>query len=373
MKKIMSCIALIAVLLTTITAVYAENIDIGTQNDKSISSNVTVAKPKFPEVRRTSSTSLQIKWKKVADASGYAIYRYNSNKKKYRKVKTINRRNTTKWTNKKLTENKTYRYKIKSFKRVNDRKIYSGFTYSISAKTYVKRAKKVNVGKVTAKNKVTIGIAGKVKVKTSIKPAKYGNAKKKSVISKNIRFISANPNIVVDGKEGTLRGKTPGTTNVYAVAHNGNLNKIRVTIKDYARPVSWWNLNEVSPDSRRILLEEKDDLASIASFFSTHPKSQDTVIYLNQNGSLYNKNNVTIAEIEDTIYRFLNNCQCDVVITVNKNSILFDFSLGTNPERPYIETIMFRYNKDISEENAAAEYLIKIAPQWFWSSWRVEE
>ena len=75
--------------------------------------------PVFPHVKRVSDTSLEITWDKVKDASGYEIYRYDSLKKKYVKVETINKAAATKWRNTKLKTGKTYSYKVRAWRKAS--------------------------------------------------------------------------------------------------------------------------------------------------------------------------------------------------------------------------------------------------------------
>jgi hypothetical protein len=334
------------------------------QNMRRISARVSVAKPKFPKVRRTSGTSLQLKWKRVSGVKGYVIYRYNKSKKKYARVKTINNRTSTKWTDRKLEKDKTYKYRLRSYKRVSGKKVYSGYTYSISAKTYSKSAKKVNAGSITVKSSITIGLAGKSAVKVKIKPSKFGNAKKKSIISKRIRFVSANSKVVIDGKKGKLNARKPGTTNVYAVAHNGNLKKIKVKVVDYAKPVSWRNLDEADERMRMLLDEHSSEIQSIASYFSTHPGSQNSEFQIDDNGELVNINNLPVVGIESTLMNFLRNSPYAIHIITSDEVIVFELVLG-GIDYPHYEYLQFNYYDDVSENKANQLGMVKLAKQWF--------
>lgn len=73
-----------------------------------------------------SSTTLQ--WDKSDDAAGYEIYRATSKNGKYKLVKTIKNRNTTKYKDKSLKKNKSYYYKICAYKTVNKIKYKSDFS-----------------------------------------------------------------------------------------------------------------------------------------------------------------------------------------------------------------------------------------------------
>lgn len=92
-------------------------------------------KLKTPTVKKVSNktkTSLKITWKKDTKVSGYVLYMANSKNGKYKKIKTIKSNKTTSYTKKGLKKNKSYYIKIKSYKTVKGKKIYSNYS---SAKT----------------------------------------------------------------------------------------------------------------------------------------------------------------------------------------------------------------------------------------------
>lgn len=61
----------------------------------------------------------QIRWKKVDGASGYIIYRYNKNTKKYVRIAKVSGNTKFTYTNKNLKKSKTYKYKVKAYKQLN--------------------------------------------------------------------------------------------------------------------------------------------------------------------------------------------------------------------------------------------------------------
>ena len=102
-----------------------------------------VSRPKAPgniKVTRLSDTQAKVTWKKVNRAKGYVVYQ-KKNTGKYKKVKTIKKGSTVKWTAKKLSKNNTYRYKIKAYKKYGTNKVYS--RYSKVAKLNPSRAQTV--------------------------------------------------------------------------------------------------------------------------------------------------------------------------------------------------------------------------------------
>ena len=86
------------------------------------------ADEKLPSVRELAGT--------LASASGYEVYRSTSKNGKYTLVKTINKRSTVTYVNKKLKSNKTYYYKVRAFKSSKGVKTYG--SYSSAKKIKVK-------------------------------------------------------------------------------------------------------------------------------------------------------------------------------------------------------------------------------------------
>jgi fibronectin type 3 domain-containing protein len=96
---------------------------------------MTTAPSKVGSLKLTAaSKAVALKWSKVTGATGYEIYRYNSTKKKYEKIKTIKETSTLTWKNTKLTKGKTYKYKVRAYRS------YEGTTYygKFSAATKIK-------------------------------------------------------------------------------------------------------------------------------------------------------------------------------------------------------------------------------------------
>ena len=100
-------------------------------------SSVVSAKPvlKTPSVKLTSgSKKATIKWEKISGASGYEVYRATSKSGKYSKIKTITKNSTVSYVNSSLTKNKTYYYKVRAYRTVNGKKIYSSYSLAKSVK-----------------------------------------------------------------------------------------------------------------------------------------------------------------------------------------------------------------------------------------------
>lgn len=68
-------------------------------------------------VNRTTS-SMTLKWNKVENCDGYKIYKYNKTDKTYTYFKTIEGKNSTSYELEKLTSGTTYRYSVRSYKKI---------------------------------------------------------------------------------------------------------------------------------------------------------------------------------------------------------------------------------------------------------------
>lgn len=82
-----------------------------------------------------STGSVKLTWKDIKYASGYEVYRSTSKKGKYIKVSTIKDGDATKYTNYRLSRRKVYYYKLRSYKIVNNKKVYSYFSDIVNIKT----------------------------------------------------------------------------------------------------------------------------------------------------------------------------------------------------------------------------------------------
>ena len=91
---------------------------------------------KTPAVRlRSGKKKITVKWGRIAGADGYVIYRSNKRSSGYKKVRTITKGSTVSFVNKKLKKKKTYYYKIRAYRNVNGRKVYSSYSAVKKCKT----------------------------------------------------------------------------------------------------------------------------------------------------------------------------------------------------------------------------------------------
>ena len=79
---------------------------------------------------------MSVEWKKVSGVSGYEIQLATDKKfKKNKKTVTIKKQKTTKTTVKKLKAKKKYYVRVRTYKTVNGKKVYSSWSKVKSVKT----------------------------------------------------------------------------------------------------------------------------------------------------------------------------------------------------------------------------------------------
>lgn len=98
-------------------------------------SYVTIIRKPTLSVKAAAPDKIKLTWDKISGASGYEIQRYNPSTGKYVKIKTIKKGSTVSYTNSGLTSGLTYKYKMRSYKTVKGKKIYSYYCPAKSAKT----------------------------------------------------------------------------------------------------------------------------------------------------------------------------------------------------------------------------------------------
>ena len=99
---------------------------------------VNVAKPKSTNTKKIKAAkkAVSVEWKKVSGVSGYEIQLATDKKfKKNKKTVTVKKQKATKTTVKKLKAKKKYYVRIRAYKTVNGKKVYSSWSKVKSVKT----------------------------------------------------------------------------------------------------------------------------------------------------------------------------------------------------------------------------------------------
>ena len=108
-----------------------------TQNDTT-TAQTKVAKPKSASIKKVKAAkkAISVIWKKVSGVKGYQIQVATNKKfKKNKKTVNIKKQKTTKTTVKKLKAKKKYYVRIRTYKIVNGKKVYSSWSKVKSVKT----------------------------------------------------------------------------------------------------------------------------------------------------------------------------------------------------------------------------------------------
>ena len=108
-----------------------------TQNDTT-TAQTEVAKPKSASIKKVKAAkkAISVIWKKVGGVKGYQVQVATDKKfKKNKKTVTVKKQKTTKTTVKKLKSKKKYYVRVRTYKTVNGKKVYSAWSKVKSLKT----------------------------------------------------------------------------------------------------------------------------------------------------------------------------------------------------------------------------------------------
>jgi len=85
------------------------------------------AAPKISKIT-TGSKKANLTWGKITGATGYEIYMSTKKSSGYKKIKTITSAKSVKYTKASLNKNKTYYFKIRTYRTVKGKKVYSSYS-----------------------------------------------------------------------------------------------------------------------------------------------------------------------------------------------------------------------------------------------------
>lgn len=110
---------------------------VGTKNyigakSKAKSVKVIPARPTIKAATRQGKAAIKLNWKKVKGATGYVVYRRVGTTGKYKKIKTIKKSGTVSYKNKKLQKGVTYYYKMRTYRTVKGKKVYSIYSKAVA-------------------------------------------------------------------------------------------------------------------------------------------------------------------------------------------------------------------------------------------------
>lgn len=84
------------------------------------------------KIEASSTAALKIGWKPSSMAQGYVIYRRESVKKPFQRLKTVSK-GTTSYLDRNLPSGKSYQYAVRAYRRENGKNVYSAYTTAISS------------------------------------------------------------------------------------------------------------------------------------------------------------------------------------------------------------------------------------------------
>lgn len=97
-------------------------------SNEEIKKEITTSKVTTSTVTSKKKKSVYLRWKKQKYAAGYEIYRSTKKKSGYKKIKTTKGGSKISWTDKTVKAGKTYYYKIRAYRKINGRNVFSGFS-----------------------------------------------------------------------------------------------------------------------------------------------------------------------------------------------------------------------------------------------------
>ncbi|MCC8192632.1 MAG: fibronectin type III domain-containing protein [Ruminococcus sp.] len=162
---------------------------------------VTVPTVSAKSTYTCTTSAVRINWNKVAGATGYRIYRYNSTTKKWVKITTIKNGSTTTYRNSGLSAGTTYKYKVKAYYKIN------GVNYWGSASSAITTSTKPSTAKFTTASKTTTAIClnwKKVTGASGYQIQKYNSSTKKWSTVKTITSGSTLTYRISGLKKGTV-------------------------------------------------------------------------------------------------------------------------------------------------------------------------
>ena len=110
-----------------------------TVTTKWTSSKLKAAKVSLKSVASYSYDKIKLTWEPLSGVGGYQIYRATSKSGTYSKVTSVTGASKSSYINGSRTCGKTYYYKVRAYKRINGKTVYSKFSSVMSA--YAKPAK----------------------------------------------------------------------------------------------------------------------------------------------------------------------------------------------------------------------------------------
>ena len=298
----------------------------------SIQAETKISIPTKVRVRSSESKKLKVTWKKVKKADGYQIYEYKKSNKKFKKVADMDGK-TSSW--KSGNTKKVHTYKVRAYKKSGKKKVYSKFSYKVSAKPYKRNAKQVNAGRLRFKEDVLdLSVHQCLTPTLKVKATRYAANSRAQIYDSTIRWFSSDETIGRVDKNGAITTqRKEGICKIYARAHNGNVTWIKVYAEDYATNVKFENVPAMLDDMQNLINNYQTDIEQIAAYFeknqAEHPnKNQEMIFMLSDDrkevvGIVEKGEAINYRDVEDVMLRVLQSYPGDMEIFVINEVVCF--------------------------------------------------
>ena len=110
--------ARVLTLLMLLAALFVTDIPVSADTTDSATVSSISAVTEKAEIKASSNTALKISWEKCPLAQGYVIYRRESTRKAFRRIKKVSASRTS-YIDKRLTSSKPYQYAVRAIRKEN--------------------------------------------------------------------------------------------------------------------------------------------------------------------------------------------------------------------------------------------------------------
>lgn len=198
--------------------------------DQSALNGSQVSKLKLPILLATGkggNRKITISWRSYEDADGYDCYwSYCDGKRSYKKLATV-KAAKDRVTNRRLDNNRRYKYFVAAYKLIDGKKVY--IAKSNSLHVALKDAKATNAKKVTV-NQTNVRLKARDTFVVRSRTRLENTNKKELLHVAAYRYYTSDQSVASVSKTGKIKALKSGTCVIYVVANNGVYGTIEVTV-----------------------------------------------------------------------------------------------------------------------------------------------
>ena len=154
LKKTSAILFVVAALLTVNVTAFAGDRTDSVDSATLTASQVKKVKPSMGAASY-SYTKIKVTWDRIEGVDGYKVYRASSKNGKYRLVKTVADPAAASYIHTGCSTGKTYYYKVRAYKAVNGKTVYTKYS---AVKSAYARPNKVTISKVTCPEDLCVRI-----------------------------------------------------------------------------------------------------------------------------------------------------------------------------------------------------------------------